>query len=279
MAKERPQIEHEGLCYLRNGGEWTREHLAVQKALSNKLDSIARQNPELWKRCLEQDQLDASTGSGPRRRLVPTTDGAGYHAVVQHDLRRGPQGSGLSADFIGERIRVTCNICMGWRKTRGGWSYSDATEIELGAGWKLICKVTVVEDKWKCDRRTSGQVPDDRPAPSVNALITLQDMVAKQHDPDGPIPPRFDRHEDRGEPVALILNDDVCVFEIPFFADKSRGSLNANLPWKESGFKVNRRCIYERFHVRDGIALSRPFQFLLEATLSRQPGAAPDVEE
>lgn len=129
-----PVIQYEGQHYLRRHGKWVLDHVRVPLNLSSRLDSLAKQDPDLWQRCLTQDVSDAVSskqGQTPvvagQRRAVGTT----AHSLLECEF-----------DFA-RTLYVTANLSADWSERDKGWSFFGKDDLPALHGQALHVQLLV----------------------------------------------------------------------------------------------------------------------------------------
>lgn len=277
-ASARPVLTHEGQTYERRGGGWVVQHLRAPAAVSHRLDVLARQDLELWSRCLAQDAHDSAGG-----RLLPAVPelrdlllrGAGLEPVghVSPGRQSGKvsqrrKGEALSWQVRGDDLVFSCDLQTGWRQTKTAWRFGESIDLPLNADADLRCVVGIYENTWvRAFQRRYTTASGEWLGGDEHSL----EMVG----------PHFGVH-DLGRGIRLTGWPGGCDLLVPVFRGRE---LNPDLSWQCTGSRLQ-TSVVDYLHetpvlVSASSAVSRPFRFGFRATvvITKRTGLAQTVRE
>lgn len=253
--------------------------------LSQRIDTSAKRDPDLWARCSKHDFSDNPKNRG--RVLVDVAEfidlvpSRGSEPRVAQPrpapirTRRSRVGENVRVGFknMGRDLVVRCDIEPGWHETANGWVFQESDRVDLPSGHPLRLSAKIVEHtfgQWR--RRTAF---DGAVARAAEHGSSLEELFPSFIQAEYPI----------SQSVQLVVDSGTCTFIIKWL--DSGGDLNDTLPWKQVGrdwvFKDFHSGLYEQpIRLDDGrSSVARPFYIEVEAALHEppQPTLAPEYAE
>jgi len=247
---ERPSVEFEGRRYQRRQGAWYDQltHMKANVHLSQRIDTCAKDDASLGKRCRSQDFSDDPKNRG--RVLIELSDifdvePADSEPPVPHPrpaatrTRRSRIGENVKISFRnrGRELVVRSDIEPGWHETASAWVFQESDRVELPSGHPLRVSTKFVE-------HTFGQWHRRTTYDSATARNVLDQRACL----DG-LHPSFTQAEyEISQNIRLRVEGATSTFIINLL--DTDDELNGTLPWRrvgcDWGFKDYFSGLYEQ---------------------------------